>query len=255
MIRRTLRQTQSATFAIVLPDNDERLQPFGTGFFASPDGWFVTARHVLERDDGNMRDDLDELRLIKEIRNPPPQFLDKAHLDYENSDADLALLKFDFSDHASKAFLERRTTFPHLEVSRRTLEEGEPVYSFGYPLSDFAWTAQPGVEVGESRLSPRTTSAIIASTVEFTQSLTIHGAAPGDYVLDKALNYGNSGGPIIASETGAVHAACTRFQPVDIPQEDDTFVWIPSLYGVATSLARPDLLSEMDARGISISTV
>jgi len=56
------------------------------------------------------------------------------------------------------------------------------------------------------------------------------------YVIDKALNYGNSGGPIVVQETGRVVALCSRFQPVKIPQGGDINVSIPSLYGVATSL-------------------
>ena len=41
---------------------------------------------------------------------------------------------------------------------------------------------------------------------------------PQVYALDKALNYGNSGGPIVATDTGKVHAFCSRFQPVGILQ-------------------------------------
>ncbi len=56
----------------------------------------------------------------------------------------------------------------------------------------------------------------MSSTLEKTKMLM----SSGDekiYVLDKALNYGNSGGPIVAAETGRVHALCSRFQPVMVP--------------------------------------
>jgi len=64
------------------------------------------------------------------------------------------------------------------------------------------------------------------------------------YVLDKALNYGNSGGPIIAVATGHVQALCSRFQPVMIPQPHlkdqkgkPPYIVIPSLYGQFLSAA------------------
>jgi len=78
--------------------------------------------------------------------------------------------------------------------------------------------------------------------------------------LDKALNYGNSGGPIIASETGNVHAFCSRFQPVVIPQshlKDDKGshlgVMIPSLYGVVSNLSQERILSHLQSRSIPIN--
>ena len=66
------------------------------------------------------------------------------------------------------------------------------------------------------------------------------GADPQLYVLDKALNYGNSGGPIVAVGTGKAHAFCSRFQPMRVPQGDPadpktSWIMIPSLYGVVSS--------------------
>jgi serine protease Do len=67
MIRMTLTTTQLATFSIDLPN--ARMQgmpsPTGTGFFVSPDGWFVTAAHVVTKDnrsDGDPRDDIDQAK-------------------------------------------------------------------------------------------------------------------------------------------------------------------------------------------------
>jgi serine protease Do len=67
----------------------------------------------------------------------------------------------------------------------------------------------------------------------------IHSGADSQvYVLDKALNYGNSGGPVVNTETGKAFAICSRFQPASFYQSDDPddFITIPSLYGVATSI-------------------
>jgi hypothetical protein len=78
-------------------------------------------------------------------------------------------------------------------------------------------------------------------------------------VLDKALNYGNSGGPVMATETGHVHALCSFFQPVKIPQEHlrqagkrMPYIIVPSLYGVVANLSHPKVLAELQARGVPL---
>ena len=80
------------------------------------------------------------------------------------------------------------------------------------------------------------------------------------YVLDKALNYGNSGGPVVAVDTGFVHAFCSRFQPVQIPQphirnadRKPLLVQIPSLYGVVVSLSNARVLAELMSRKVPIA--
>ena len=49
MIRNTLAATKTATFSVEIPDPRMKGMPTptGTGFFVSPDGWFVTAAHVV----------------------------------------------------------------------------------------------------------------------------------------------------------------------------------------------------------------
>ena len=155
---------------------------------------------------------------------------------------DVALLKVDFGANSNKNWLKGRSDFPYLTVSVRELEEGEGVYSFGYPLSSSSFKHSPSVSVGSMLLCPRVTSAIVSSTF-FQTKMLITDADPQVYVLDKALNYGNSGGPIVSTDTGRVHALCSRFQPVYVPQEhlkdaagNCPYIMIPSLYGVVSSL-------------------
>jgi hypothetical protein len=89
--------------------------------------------------------------------------------------------------------------------------------------------------------------------------MLITGNDPKVYVLDKALNYGNSGGPIVCSETGRVHAFCSRFQPVFIPQshlldanQNPIHVMVPSLYGVVSGLGHQQILGLLQQIGVPI---
>jgi serine protease Do len=263
MIRRTLAATQAATFAVQLPE--PQLQgmprPVGTGFFVSPDGFFVTAAHVISVPDRVQREDVSSGWLMKESRGanilgmcewPEVVYVDQAQ--------DFALLKLDWDKNSNKQWLQGRRGFPHLNISSRPLDEGEPVYSFGYPLSTSEITfASPEMTMGHSALAPRVTSAIVASTLERSEMVG-YGDRIDHYVLDTALNYGNSGGPIVAVDTGHVHAICTHFQPVFVRQshlvkpgqQTVPVVMIPSLYGVAKSLGESSILAKLREYGVPI---
>jgi serine protease Do len=248
VIRETLDRVRRATFCVELPNKAQHgmPSPTGTGFFVSPDGWFVTAAHVVSENgaaDGPQRNDIDKAWLMKESQGLGPgamcQFITLEHVLPE---FDLALLKVDFGKNANKEWLKEQSEFPYIQVSTRQLEMGESVYSFGYPLSSSKFEKQPSGIVGSSELSPRLTSAIVSSELDKTK-MVMTGNDPQHYVLDKALNYGNSGGPIVSSETGHVHALCSRFQPVFVPQAHLAdaqgrypHIMIPSLYGVVSSL-------------------
>jgi serine protease Do len=266
MIRKTLSATQLATYSIDLPDERSGMpRPTGTGFFVSPDGWFVTAAHVVTKNtmpDGPPRDDIENCWLMKERR--PGKFMSGmcqyARLELILPHVDFALLKLDFARNADKEHLKGRNGFYHLVVSTRELEEGEPVYAFDYPLADFGiLVSDATMTIGHAGHRPRTTSAIVAANMDVTQMVT-SSADPKVYVLDKALNYGNSGGPIVATDTGKVHALCSRFQPLMIPQPhiktaDGKYLHlsIPSLYGVVSSLHNHEILSCLRQRGVSLS--
>lgn len=143
------------------------------------------------------------------------------------------------------------------------MEDGEPAYAFGYPLGEVAIGGDSTHFIGEQSLCPRVTSTIISSSVDRT-SIAMSNSDPKLYVLDKALNYGNSGGPIVASETGHVHAVCSRFQAVDILQpnwanstssREEAFVSVPSLYGIASRLDNPELLAIYYGLGIPVTAL
>ena len=164
--------------------------------------------------------------------------------------SDVALLKLDFADHEREDWLMGRDSFPYIEISTRVVEEGEPIYAYGYPLnqSEYSANAQvppevaarlsPGAHVSATStlISPRVTSAIISCHQIDIERFDEHATCQQfDYLIDKSLNYGNSGGPIIATQTGKVFGVCSRFQAAIIPQQHlgPTLVpiMIPSLYG------------------------
>jgi serine protease Do len=268
MIRRTLKTTQLATYSVDLPNPQVAGMPTptGTGFFVSPDGWFVTAAHVVTtngQSDGPVRTDIDQAWLMKEAR--PGEWISgmcqTVKFDYIDPITDFALLKVDFDANVHKDFLKGQSGFPYLEVSSRELDEGEPVYAYGYPLTKLdLCLIGTGTHFVHFAHSPRITSAIISSTMEVSKFIS----SPEDskvYVLDKALNYGNSGGPIIAVDTGKVHAICSRFQPVEIEQpnlldKQGNFlrITIPSLYGIVSSLGNLRIHNQLRLRGIPISS-
>ncbi len=264
MIRTTLEATQASTFAVELPDAERNgfPTPAGTGFFVSPDGFFVTAAHVIANPETReLRSEVGDIRLQKEVRlpnqmpAPTVRTLALVTIDYEH---DFALLKADLPGTRQLAWFGGRDAFRHLIVSMRRLEEAEPVYAFGYPLSEQWCEDHGGMVLGGTRLSPRTTTAIVSSTIEI-QGPVVTDADLQVYVLDRALNYGNSGGPIIATSSGHVHAFCSRFQPVYVPQAHlkdakgaHLAIMTPSLYGIVISLANPSLTTTLAANGVPI---
>ena len=236
MIRQSLNQTKEATYSILIPSASHQGMPMasGTGFVIDPAGFMLTALHVVQGQS------IDEAWLMQSHSaggfSPMLQWPEVVS---EWPEYDLALLKVDFGKNAQKDHLTGRSDFPHIPVALDPVDEGAPVYAFGYPLPVNAPpTPAPGGGgwFGHVGLGPRTTSAIVSSALEHTKMVQTADDAQV-YVLDKALNYGNSGGPIVLTETGAAFAVCSRFQPVAIPQSATEHVVIPSLYGIVSSIS------------------
>jgi len=238
LIRNTIARTKNSTFLIRVPSNVPEHKgfpsPAGTGFFISKDGYFVTANHVLEgvKSGHDLKLSHPELELTKkgstileyiEIVQTWPQF-------------DIVLLKVDFEKNRGNPLLVNLTGFNHLDIDFGDCLDGTPVYSYGFPLPEVDMKVTQTVSFAVEFLCPRVTSAIISSHHDTIGPIR-SAALLKWYVIDKALNYGNSGGPIILTETGKAIAVCARFQPVSIPQTKNAHITVPSLYSIASSLA------------------
>jgi serine protease Do len=239
MIRKTLPRTKEATWCVFVPSPTPGAHgapvPIGTCFFVDPSGYLLTANHVVVDEAGNPRD-------ILWLQRPPTPpdwgtaMIQGIEIVERWPDVDLALLKADFGANATKAWAEGRTDFPYVPLSFDIPEDGTPVYGYGFPI-------QPTIQVVDlggaimalGGLRPRTTSAIVASNVEQIGPVQSSGD-PSFIVIDKAWNYGNSGGPLILQETGEAVGVAVRFQPVRIEQSPGVYVVVPSLYGAASAV-------------------
>ena len=228
MIRKTLKATKEATFVVTVPDKKRHNfpTPNGTGFFISDSGYFITANHVIDKLNVGDVTDLERPAdpvtiLVKGVKiiNKWPKY-------------DLALLKAEFEENKQREYFKTRDNFPYLEIDYSDQEEGSPIYAFGYPLMKSEVHDRGNMIVGFTEIPTRVTSAIISSTTEHFGPIRTS-ADPKFYVIDKALNYGNSGGPVILSENGRVISACIRFQPQFMK---DLNTMVPSLYGITSSL-------------------
>lgn len=265
MIRNTLAVTKAATFCVCIDGGKGAVpEPVGSGFFVSSDGWFITAAHVLTQDQtasGQISNYLNTMILHHAIPIYSVLGTRLVHFDRIN---DFALLKADFKDQHNGMLLGGRSDFPFIEISTRIVEEGVPIYFVGYPLSRLVRVdptghplpisvqdpAPPGMPGFATYLSSGVTSAIIAGHT------STPGLQPG-YFLDKAITPGNSGGPVVASETGMVFAICTGLQPFYMLQRhlggDPIPIEVPSAYGFATALSTSSVSDVLRQHGIKIS--
>lgn len=281
MIRRSLPAVKVATYCILLPNQKAggAIVPNGSGFLVSPGGHLVTARHVItenDQADGPLRGDLDKAMLICASR---PGIASHIRIDAvlaDDESNDFALLGTrpemepwatdDSPDLGEIAEIIQARAIP-VQLTTRPLDDGEPVYTFGYPLGTITdLSGYPGISAPAGTMGPiirpRVTSAIIAGRFDMETPMR-HTLDRVIYAIDKPINPGNSGGPVIATETGKCFGICSAYQYMPVSQPHFgaipicpgappvRHVNVPSLYGLVTSLASPAILTILDRLGIA----
>ena len=226
-----IKSIREATFCVLIPDPNNHYfpTPRGTGFFISPNGYFITAAHVV-----NVVDVNDDKQII-ELERPTNDFsVFVKNLKIINvwNEYDIALLKADLQENSKMSYFKDRKEFPYIDIDFNDHFEGEEVLTFGFPLPKAAVQDNENIKIGLIEFSPRFTSAIISSTVESFKPVRTSND-PKFYVIDKALNYGNSGGPVLIRSSNRAISICVRFQP---QQMKDSGINVPSLYGITSSL-------------------
>lgn len=142
----------------------------GTGFFVSPDGYLITNRHVVSRED------VDYSVVTNDGESYDVEVIAK------DPTLDVAILKVD----AEKEFA--HLTFADLD----DLRLGEEVIAIGNALAEFPNSVSVGVISGLSR------DIVAGDGFRFRESLE------GVIQTDAAINRGNSGGPLLNRQGNVV---------------------------------------------------
>lgn len=264
MIRKSLPAVKRATYCVMIsePKYQELVAPQGTGFFVSSDGWFVTALHVLTIGGGRhdpIRQDLDTIVLVHPgDETSGIQEVTKTELVHHDAQHDFALLKAEPQGGAK---------YSYVEIVKRDIAEGEPVYCFGYPLSDLCETrSKPAISSTYSLtfkddrlliLKPKIVSGVVAAA---PLSATCSGfpAVCSSYATDINFDFGISGAPIIATECGKAFAFATETESVSVPQDHlkalgRPRIGIPTRFGTGTSLASHLIVESLEKHGVALS--
>lgn len=235
----SLSATKRATFAITRPRlaNMEGREAVGSGFMIHPDGFFLTALHVL---DGA---DVAAAQLVLEQINDGEgdSEIARGELLHEWEEFDLALMKFDVRHRRGPDGAMNKTGLPHVPIRFDPVDEGAPVYSFGYPMPRDVPTgpdeqSAPSGSRGPQH-APRITSAIVSSTT-WRRCLGDEGIPYALYVVDRPFLVGNSGGPVVLQETGEAFAVCFKTQTYEVEQAGEApSLRLPSPFGLAVSMS------------------
>lgn len=178
------RQAKAATVLVVAVNDNTHSVSLGSGFFVSPDGFLITNAHVIEN----------HTRLFVYVRDravyPAPEVL------AVDSERDLAALRV------------RQAEAVALALAAQTPTEGTEVMAVGYPrasdLLDLGFTLHSSIATG-----------VVSDLVQFRTS-----KAGSFIVVPGVMNSGNSGGPLVRTDTGEVVGMVVTAVPYMEPVKD-----------------------------------
>lgn len=181
------RQAKAATALVVAVNDNTHSVSMGSGFFVSPDGLLITNAHVIEN----------HTRLFVYVRDravyPAPEVL------AVDSERDLAALRV------------RQAEAVALALAAQTPTEGTEVMAVGYPrasdLLDLGFTLHSSIATG-----------VVSDLVQFRTSKA--GPDASFIVVPGVMNSGNSGGPLVRTDTGEVVGMVVTAVPYMEPVKD-----------------------------------
>lgn len=205
----------------------------GSGFYVTPQGDIVTARHVVTGPDGSAAKNIELVMSVAAqkfagnvsvlgVKNNVP-----LHIASEDREHDIAVLKPEVNPFIAAATFANINGTPMFTVGHPaalctrglSLRAGDPIFTIGHPL-------------GDSRAV--TTRGIVASTVPlfFDQD----GNPNLTYFVDMAINLGNSGGPVFTSTGCVIGLADT----VELSPVEGSIQGGPAFQGATTTAIGPD---------------
>src|SRR5438445_1326575 len=173
----TLQRSMFPIFALKpAPNNQTNIGVTGTGFFVNPDGFFVTAAHVLGDADAAFQY---FSRLPEDLATPSRPLIEVAR----DIRADLLVGRIDVDHHQFAPVLKT-----HVPL-------GRSVMIAGYPLPNITPNAAGGIDVGGVRRYFQPTFVLDRSTATAMTPLGV-AVHVGFLARDVGL-FGMSGGPIV----------------------------------------------------------
>lgn len=161
-------------------------------------------------------------------------------------DLDLAILKI--SSGNSNGIHE----FPFLDITESKVPIGTPVYSYGYPICSESLTEDCHF-TGKYHVEPRVASAIVSA-----YQWGSDGEVPESYIIDRPLLCGNSGGPLVMTESGRVVAFASQSQSDKVAEFKSPFdgtnfaISVPSPYSYCRNFGYPSIQTILREHGITI---
>jgi hypothetical protein len=199
------KQINDAVFTVVRVRKEGvgyRWTTLGSGFFVSPNGYFLTCHHVINSPK-NQHIDGDGYRILSRTGGSLGKFARWHQILNVTAgkeltlipDKDIAIIKFPLG-------LEDKQV--HLNINYSPVDDGTSIGVMGYPLSRLMFKNNNVNEPDLSNIFPRLSRNIISSQQEVELLQTPDGNVSNIILVEVNFLFvpGNSGGPIFSADNG-----------------------------------------------------